>query len=64
MRYYKQLDDGYITGIGTGLGGIEINETEYGGIMNAIQNAPDYPARLREDLTWEQYEPEEEEAIE
>lgn len=60
MRYYKQISDGYIRGIGTGNGGTEITETEYNEILSVIHNKPpatettDY--RLREDLAWEEYE--------
>lgn len=60
MRFYKLVENGYISSIGTGGGGTEITETEYNEILSAIQNKPprdgnvDY--RLKEDLTWEQYE--------
>ena len=60
MRYYKQIENGYILAIGTGGGGTEITAAEYDEIMAAIQNKPpttdtiDY--RLKEDLTWEQYQ--------
>lgn len=60
MRYYNQIDNGYIIAIGTGGGGTEITEAEYNEIMLIIQNKPprtettDY--HLKEDLTWEEYE--------
>lgn len=60
MRYYKTIDNGYISAIGTGGGGVEITEAEYNTIMSAIQSKPprtgntDY--HLRADLTWEEYE--------
>ena len=60
MRYYKLIEDGYITAIGTGGGGVEITEAEYDEIMLIVQNKPprtettDY--RLKTDLTWEEYE--------
>lgn len=60
MRFYKYIQDGYITAIGTGGGGVEITETEYETILEAIRNKPsrtdttDY--HLREDLTWQEYE--------
>lgn len=60
MRYYKNIENGYITAIGTGGGGTEIAEIEYTIIMSAIHDKPprttttDY--HLREDLTWEEYE--------
>lgn len=59
MRYYKQTEDGYILGIGTGNSGEEITETEYGEIMTVIRNSPvreGYGYRLKTDLTWEEYE--------
>lgn len=70
MRYYKAINNGYITAIGIGGGGTEITETEYNTIMYLIQDKPPRTANtdyhLREDLTWEEYEriepdPEEEE---
>ena len=60
MRYYKSIENNYITAIGTGGGGIEITEDEYTTIMSAIQSKPprtettDY--QLKTDLTWEAYE--------
>ena len=69
MRYYKNVDNGYILAIGTGNGGTEITEAEYNKILSVIQTRPqstettDY--RLRVNLTWEPYdiepEPEEDE---
>lgn len=60
MRHYKIIENGYITSIGTGGDGTWINETEYNTILTAIQNKParvgDIDYRLKEDLTWEQYE--------
>lgn len=59
MKYYKQISNGYIVCIGTG-GGTEISEEEYNTILSVIRSKPprtetvDY--RLREDLTWEEYE--------
>lgn len=60
MRYCKYVSAGYIEGIGTGAGGTEITEAEYTEIMAVIHAKPaakettDF--RLREDLTWEEYE--------
>lgn len=60
MRFYKLVENGYISSIGTGGGGTEITESEYNEILSAIRNKPqrdgiiDY--RLTENLTWEQYE--------
>lgn len=62
MKFYKYVDDGYIVCVGTGGMGEEIGEDEYNEIMTAIQNKPmrtetnDF--RLKEDLTWEEYETE------
>lgn len=59
MRFYKQIDNGYILAIGTGSGFEEITEEEYNTILSIVHNKPprtdttDY--RLREDLTWEEY---------
>ena len=60
MRYFKQVEDGYIIAIGINMGGTEINEAEYNEIKAVIKTAPprtetiDY--RLKTDLTWESYE--------
>ena len=60
MRYYKDIQNGFIVAIGTGGGGVEITETEYESILVVIRNKPartettDY--HLRQDLTWEEYE--------
>ena len=60
MRYYKTIENGYITAIGTGGGGTEITESEYNQIMTVIQSKPPRTAttdfRLKTDLTWEEYE--------
>lgn len=59
MRYYKQISTDYILAIGTGLGGIEITETEYNSILSTIQSRPVSDTqgyRLRADLTWEAYD--------
>ena len=56
-KYYKNLDGNYITGIGTGLGDVEITQEEYENILSVIRSrpAPDpgYDYRLHTDLTWE-----------
>ena len=63
MMFYKMIENGYITSVGTGgKGGTEVSEAEYNMILNAIHDKPspvgeiDY--RLRENLTWEAYQPE------
>ena len=60
MRYYKLIENGYLTAIGTGVGGIEITEEEYNSILVHIRSCPEAPSgygyRLKDDLTWELYE--------
>lgn len=57
-KYYKQVENGRIISIGTNCGGIEITQSEYSHIMNAIFNHPEqkegYDLLLMEDLTWEE----------
>lgn len=57
MRFYKNIDGGYIISIGTGNGGTEITEAEYSEILSVIRNKPQAPDgygyRLKTDLTWE-----------
>ena len=68
MKYFILIKDGYIDAIGIG-GGTEITEEKYAQIMEIIRNKPHkygYDYRLREDMTWEEYElpePEEDENI-
>lgn len=60
MRMYKIIEEGYIVRIGMGFDGTEIKQAEYDEILSAIRSKPvatyghDY--RLREDLTWEEYD--------
>lgn len=60
VMFFKTIDNGYILAIGRGGGGEEITEAEYNAILEIIHAKPartdttDY--RLREDLTWEEYE--------
>ena len=60
MRYYKVVENGYIVRIGTGLGGTEIDLDEYIAITDVLSSAPEdtdtVGYRLREDLTWEEYQ--------
>lgn len=60
MRYYKNIKDGYIQAIGMGAGYAEITAEEYNEIMAIIRNRPEplegYDYRLRENLTWEEYQ--------
>lgn len=56
MRYYKQIENGYILAIGTGDGGDEISFDEYKSIMEIIRSAPKaesgHTYKLKDDLTW------------
>lgn len=60
MRYYKLINEGYLESVGIGETGTEITEDEYNDILAVIHAKPtatdttEY--RLREDLTWEEYE--------
>lgn len=60
MKYYKHIEDGYIICIGTGGMGEEITGEEYNAILSVIRTRPaetdTIGYRLREDLTWEEYE--------
>lgn len=60
MRYYKIIKNGYFEAIGIGFDGEEINAKEYATIRNVISNRPTPPEgcdyRLKENLTWEEYE--------
>ena len=59
MRYYKKSSDGYIQAIGTVYGGEEITKEEYDSIMSVVktvEHSHDKGYRLKEDLTWEEYE--------
>lgn len=59
-RYNKQVKDGYIISFGTGDGGEEISIEEYRVLCIALSEKPTakegFDFRLREDLTWEEYE--------
>lgn len=56
-KYYKNIEGEYITGIGTGIGDMEIIQEEYEYILSIIRNRPTpeagYTYKLRTDLTWE-----------
>ena len=60
MRYFKIIKDGNIFGIGIGKGGIEIDETEFDAINEAVNSRPTPPSGyglvLLEDLTWHEYQ--------
>ena len=59
MKFYKQIENGYILAIGENMGGVEITEAEYDEILSVIRSKPpregDTDYRLREDLTWQSY---------
>ena len=60
-RHNKQVKDGYIIAIGTGDGGEEITIEEYTALFIIIHlekptAKEGFDFRLREDLTWEEYE--------
>ena len=60
VRHYKIVEDGYISGIGTGNDGEEITAEEYAQIQAVIADRPappdGYDYKLTEALEWEQYE--------
>jgi hypothetical protein len=57
MRYYKLIENGYLTAIGTGCGGVEITEEEYNEILSLIQTKPTaekgFDYWMKEDKSWE-----------
>ena len=57
MKYFKNVENGYIVSISTEHGQTEITEQEYENILTAIKSAPQaeegYEYKLRDDLTWE-----------
>lgn len=60
MRYYKNMEDGYITAVGIGPGGEEITAEEYADIL-AVTKAKPTPTEgkdhhLTEALEWEEYD--------
>lgn len=56
-KYFKNIDDEYITYIGIGCGSTEITQEEYENILSIIHNRPipedGYDYKLRTNLTWE-----------
>ena len=60
MRFFKIIKDGYIFAVCTGSGDVEIAAEEYANIVDLVHNRPmppeGYDYRLREDLTWEEYQ--------
>ena len=59
MRYFKNVINGYFLSIGTGVGCEEITKEEYENIREIIKNRPIAEGKgykLKEDLTWEEYD--------
>ena len=59
MRYTKIIVGGYILGLAVADKGIEITEQEYNELTDIFHAMPvreGYAYRLREDLTWEEYQ--------
>ena len=58
--YQKNIENGYIVSIVSGVSKGNITEEEYNTILDVIRNKPTaeegYDYKLREDLTWELYE--------
>lgn len=56
MKYYKNMNNGYIQCLSTGTGQTEITRTEYERILSVCQNKPTdtdgYYYRLTNDLQW------------
>lgn len=57
MKYFKNVENGYIVSISTAHGQTEIIAKEYDNIFSVIKSAPQseegYKYKLLEDLTWE-----------
>ena len=59
MRYFKNIINGYLLSIGTGIGCEEITKEEYENIREIIKNRPIADGKrykLKEDLTWEEFD--------
>lgn len=62
MKFFKEINEGYITSIATqiGDGNGNITESEYNALLDLIHNKPTAPEgfdyRLKTDLTWELHE--------
>lgn len=57
MKYFKNIQGGYIAALSTGSGGEEITQEEYERILSLVRACPKadtgYQYRLKTDLTWE-----------
>lgn len=59
MRYFKNIINGYIISIGTGIGYEEITKEEYENICDIIKNRPIAEGKgyqLKDDFTWEEFD--------
>lgn len=60
MKHFFETSGGYVICVGTG-GGTEITKEQYNAILDIIRNKPadteTTAYRLREDLTWEAFQP-------
>ena len=64
MKYYKNIENGYIISVSTAHGQTEITKDEYDEILSIVKTAPQeegYEYKLKEDLTWDRVEINEEE---
>ena len=68
MKYFKNIENGYITSISTMHGQTEITKEEYDNILKLIKTMPQadygYAHRLKEDLSFEKCEVEYEGGVE
>ena len=59
MKYFKNIENGYIVSVSTAHGQIEINKEEYENILQVIKTIPQteqgFEYRLKDDLSWELY---------
>ena len=57
MKYFKNIENGYIVSVSTAHGQTEITQEEYENILQVIKVIPQaedgFEYRLKEDLTWE-----------
>lgn len=57
MKYFKNIENNYITAIGTGYGDVVITKEEYENILYIVRNRPipeaGFNYKLRTDLTWD-----------
>jgi hypothetical protein len=60
LKYYKVIENNYITAIGINIGGVEIDRSEYDDLLNIIRNKPvaldGFDYRLNTNLEWDKCE--------